>query len=155
MSRVTDWTPHTDAFKVSDEGNAASHAQIVEEGFGEPTNWLLELLERLETLKNLKQNWDGENGLPVIDGCADEAVAILVKASERHTPKPHISPTPDGGISFEISNAGRELGLDIEHDLTLGILRKDVDGKYTEKEAAHDLMQMMARRELLWLMSGS
>ncbi len=155
MSRVTDLTPDTNAFEMFDEGNPASHARIVEEGLEEATNWLPDLLKRLATLKNLKQNWDGENGLPVIDDCADEAIAILVMASERDTPKPHISPTPDGGISFEFSKAGRELGLDVEDNLTLGILRKHTDGSYAENEVAHDLMRMMARREIQWLMSGS
>ena len=148
-------TQETREFKVVDRDIKPSHATPGEQSPGSASPWLLELLCRLEKLMNLKRNWDGEDGLPVIDDCADEALAILVMASERAAPKPHISPTPDGGISFEFSKAERELGLDVEDDLTLGILRKHADGSYTEKEVAHDLMRMMARRELQWLMTGS
>ena len=154
MASIKLLTPKTRKFQVIDGEAEPSHASPDKEYPGTGPTWLPELLGRLEVLMNLRQGWDGENGLPVIDDCADEALVILVMASERDTPKPHISPTPDGGISFEISKAGRELGLDVEHDLTLGILRKDADGSYTEKEVARDLMRMVARRELQWLMSG-
>ena len=148
-------TPETSAFEVIDWGIEPAHASPDEEDPGSISPWLPELLGRLEALMNLKRNWDGQDGLPVVDDCADEALAILVMASERATPKPHISPTPDGGISFEFSKAGRELGLDVEDDLTLAILRKHADGSYTENAVAHDLMRMLAGRELQWLMSGT
>ena len=155
MADVDFLTTETSEFEVIDWGVEPSHANREEEDPGSASPWLPELLGRLEALMNLKHNWDGEDGLPVIDDCASEAMAILVMANERGTPKPHISPTPDGGISFEFSKAGRELGLDVEDDLTLGILRKRADGSYTEDVVPRKRMRMRARQELQWLMSGS
>lgn len=155
MANIKLLTPKTRNFQVIDEEAEPSHAIPDNEYPGSDSPWLPELRERLKVLLNLKQNWDGEDGLPIRKDCAAVAVVVLEIASDYHVPKPHISPTPDGGVAFEITHEGRELGLDIEDDLSLGVLREHEDGSYHEKDIAKERLLSAAQREIQWLLRGS
>ena len=154
MPNIKPLTRRTRKFQVVDGEVEPSQSRRVGEDLEETANWLPELLKRLVTLMNLKQNWDGEDGLPVRELCAVEAARVLAVALEYGAPKPHISPTPDGGVAFEFTYGKRELGLDIEDDLSLGVLREYEDGRYDEKPVESDLLQAVAQREIKWLVRG-
>lgn len=155
MADVDILTSETSEFEVIPVGIEPSHANWEEEDSASDSPWLPELRKRLEILLNLRQNWDGEDGLPVRKDCAAIAAAVLEIASKYRVPKPHISPTPDGGVAFEITHQGRELGLDIEDDLSLGVLREHEDGSYHEKDIAKERLLSAAEREIQWLLRGS
>ena len=155
MADVDFLTSETSEFEVIPWGVEPSHANRDQEDPGRESTWLPELRKRLETLLNLKQNWDGEDGLPIRKDCAAIAAAVLEIASEYRVPKPHISPTPDGGVAFEITHQGRELGLDIEDDLSLGVLREHENGSYAEEDVEKERLLSAVQREIQWLLRGS
>ena len=63
--------------------------------------WIREVNRRLEHLRTLKQNWDGENAPPVSFECCIEALVFLLENAANETPAPQIVPTSKGGLQLE------------------------------------------------------
>jgi hypothetical protein len=66
--------------------------------------WTDEILKQFQAIAQLQPGWDSYGGLaPSIAaiGTAGVLLAELCKATSWCPPKPHVNPTPDGGIQFE------------------------------------------------------
>jgi hypothetical protein len=73
--------------------------------------WIREVNKRLEYLRKLKPNWDGE-GAPSIDfECCISSLTFLLERAANETPAPQITPTSDGGLQLEWHVSGIDLEI--------------------------------------------
>jgi hypothetical protein len=66
------------------------------------TDWLPEALRQLDAIEELPDGWDSRGGgrpNPSFVAAARKLLTALLKAMD-DVPKPHIHPTPSGGVQF-------------------------------------------------------
>ena len=79
----------------------------------EETNppWIREVNKRLEHLRKLKQNWDGEGASPISFECCISSLMFLLESASNETPAPQIIPTSGGGLQLEWHVDGIDLEI--------------------------------------------
>jgi len=77
----------------------------------EATNppWIREVDKKLEQLRKLEPNWDGEGAPPVSFECCISALMFLLESAANETPAPQIVPTSEGGLQLEWHRNGIDL----------------------------------------------
>ena len=84
------------------------------------------VLDRLNTLAQLPQNWDSYGAPPISDSAIQEAKSVLLKACTPRgfeLPLPFVSPTGEGGIGMEWKlESGKELLLEVSSNAEVSYL---------------------------------
>lgn len=77
-------------------------------------DWLEEARRQLEAIRSLPANWDTYSSPPPNTRWIDAAFGLLVSlCCAGSIPKPHINPTPHGGVQFEWEAGTRYLEIEI------------------------------------------
>lgn len=84
-------------------------------------DWLDEVLEVIERLQNLPDDWNSHGACPLQTSSAQDAWEILTIAAGLAAPKPFIYPSPEGGAVLEFSKGGKRLSLILEEELIVGL----------------------------------
>ncbi len=94
-----------------------------------PPSWLLDVVNSLNSLLALAENWDsyGAHRISVDAGLA--AIQVLLAVMEEKTPSPSIVPTPLGGIQLEWHKLGIDLEVEITPSKNYSILYEDETGE--------------------------
>lgn len=77
-------------------------------------DWLLEAAVQLRAIKNLSDGWDSrgaERPDAEILNSAKSLLTNLFRAAD--IPKPHINPTPSGGVQFDWESGGRYFEIEL------------------------------------------
>jgi hypothetical protein len=74
------------------------------------------VLEQLELIRTkVNENWDGYGGLAPFPAAVDAATAFFRTVSaDPELAKPHVSPTPNGGVQFDWDNGPHHLEVSFE-----------------------------------------
>lgn len=83
------------------------------------------LLEQLEILSNIKNNWDGYGGIPPTEKVIEKTKLILESVTINNTENVEIFPNPNGTISMVFGNSDHHLSLEMGK-LILYIIQKIV-----------------------------
>ena len=82
-------------------------------GQGHRNVWLPQACDRVRAMEKLRAGWDSHGAEPPNSKVIDAAIALLTKLADAASfAKPHIQPTPVGGIQFEWESAGRYLEVE-------------------------------------------
>ncbi|MDQ2832315.1 MAG: hypothetical protein M3Y50_00950 [Acidobacteriota bacterium] len=96
--------------------------------------WIREVNKRLEYLRRLRANWDGE-GAPAIDfECCINSLRFLLERAANETPAPQIVPTYDGGLQLEWHTSGIDLEITFSPHEPAVFFYVAADGRETEGE---------------------
>lgn len=74
------------------------------------------LLDILENLRNLPNNWDGYGSRKIQSPALKTVGMMFVMIQVRRLPIPHVSPVPGGGVQLEWENSPYALELEIFPD---------------------------------------
>lgn len=89
-------------------------------------SWLPGVLIKLESLRDLKPNWDSYGADPPNPKAIDRATKFAEFLSEKGIGEPHVAPCNDGCIAFEWTGVC-ELEVDINAAGTFAYLLGDKD----------------------------
>lgn len=96
--------------------SARGHA-IAEPGDdADEPEWLLQIVDRLETLIELKTGWNGHGSQRVQAKPVMQALQLLLQVMRPTTVTPVLSPKPSGGLLVEWHDRGLDLEVDIPVD---------------------------------------
>src|SRR5205823_4313543 len=76
--------------------------------------WLPQVVDQLNTLVSLRENWDSYGGSPLDPRLLVSAVRLLDRTMRYETPAPFIVPLSVGGLQLE----WHQQGIDVEVELT-------------------------------------
>ena len=98
----------------------------------------------LVEILNHKENWDSYGAKPVKPETARYALELADKIFSDNTPKPNISPVPNGGIQFDWNTKGIDLEIEITPDNKILVLFEDsLNGIDEEIELTNDLDKLI------------
>ncbi len=92
--------------------------------------WLSEVVRQLHAIEQLPNNWDGSGGVSIEPQTVVAARSLieLVVANASKMDKPHISPTPAGGVQFDWDSGGRYLEIEVTDPKSARYFFEDRDG---------------------------
>ncbi len=99
-------------------------------------------LTRLRSFMLLKPNWDSYGAVPPSPRTAANVFLLFwdlyqyFNSVGEHLPEPFVAPVPDGRIQLEWDNAGKELEITIDEQMTMRYLLWEGDDAFTEDLAA-------------------
>jgi hypothetical protein len=96
--------------------------------------WIASVVDRLDHLLALPDNWDGEGGLPLDFETAMAMLAFLLATAFHETPAPQLVPSGTGGIQIEWHMAGSDLEISFEPGQPATFFYIAPDGKEKEGE---------------------
>lgn len=83
--------------------------------------WLRPVIEDLESLSRLKENWDTYGAPRINDGCIKDALSLLEEVQGDSSPAPSCVPTSEGGIQLEWHRNGVDLEIEISPQGTVEV----------------------------------
>ena len=104
--------------------------------------------ERLRSLTDLGQNWDGYNSRPITQRAIRMADSILQQSSHYAIGTPRIAPVTGGGIELEWTTGRRDLEMEILPDGRWEFVRTHEDGHMEDQQ---DLPSADTQSLFLWL----
>ena len=131
-------------------GSPTQWTEVVESA---GVDWIRNIEQKLDLIRNAPHNWDGEGGEPIRPGIIHIACELLVPLASMEPPIPRIAPVLGGGIQFEWDFAGRELEVEILPDGTVEYLMVTEDGRIGENQLP-DLPIRHVQRLVQWLVQG-
>lgn len=104
--------------------------------FDRPSDWLAAIIERLNHLLALPDNWDSEGAERVNRAAATMAMQLLVLAASVGAPQPTVGPTVEGGLQVEWHTHGIDLEIETLASGRFDVLFEDhLSGDDWEAEA--------------------
>lgn len=89
------------------------------------------IVEALDYLRGLPDNWDGDGADPVTDTACLAAVEFLAAIVDSDTVPPYVVPLATGGVQLEWLIAAHDLEVEFGPDGEAHVLASDADGKIT------------------------
>lgn len=96
--------------------------------------WLPAVEKRIDALRNLEPNWDGEGAPRIPFECAMAVWRFLFDTALNETPAPQLIPTSAGGIQIEWHLAGTDLEVRFDPKEPAAFFHCDAQGTETEGE---------------------
>jgi hypothetical protein len=78
--------------------------------------WVEEVVERIDRLGDLEDDWDGAGATPASAEAVRTALVVLAETMAPDSVAPHFVPTPDGGLQLEWHCVGVDLEIYVEAD---------------------------------------
>lgn len=101
--------------------------------------WLPFCLKQLDAISTLPENWDSYGAAPPDAKIMASARRLLLSlASSADVPKPHVNPTPDGGVQFDWERGSRYFELDVVSPDTAEYLYADPAERAEEEGAVRE-----------------
>ena len=100
--------------------------------------WIKSVVERLDYLLRLPENWDQEGALAVSFEVAMSALSFLLERAFHDTPAPQLTPTAVGGLQLEWHVGGCDLEVVLSLNDPTMFFCVDSDGKETEGDALRE-----------------
>lgn len=100
--------------------------------------WITSIVDRIEHLFTLVENWDGEGGLPLDFETAMDALAFLLTKALHETPAPQIVPTATGGMQIEWHTGDSDLEISFEPGQPAAYFYVASDGRELEGSAVSE-----------------
>lgn len=94
--------------------------------------WIASVVERLDHLFALPEDWDGEGGLPLHFETAMAVLDFLLTRAFHETPAPQIVPSGTGGVQIEWHKAGSDLEISFEPGQSPAFFYAAPDGQELE-----------------------
>jgi hypothetical protein len=119
------------------------------------TDWLSEGLRQLEAIEQLPDGWDSRGGERPNTKIVNAARSLLIalSAADDDVTKPHIYPTPSGGVQFHWESTSRYFEIDVVDDLTAQFYfldrdnRTESEGQITLAGPLDELLEMLRQIE--------
>lgn len=86
-------------------------------------DWLLQALNRLDSVAGLPSGWDGEGGPPLNPEIVASAATLLQYLQRDDVPLPFICPIAGGSLQMEWSSEGKQVELELVDQQTMAFLR--------------------------------
>lgn len=97
--------------------------------------WINSVVQRIDHLLGLPDNWDREGALPLQYEIAMDALSFLLERVYHETPAPQIVPTVTGGLQLEWHTGGCDLEIVFAVDLRPTFYYVAADGCEIEGDA--------------------
>jgi hypothetical protein len=135
------WTTSADLFPAPPDpfgGSVPSTLGVNAAAQGQH-EWLPFCLKQLDAISTLPENWDSYGAAPPDAEILASARRLLLSlASSADVPKPHVNPTPDGGVQFDWERGSRYFELDVVSPDTAQYLYADPVERAEEEGAARE-----------------
>jgi hypothetical protein len=130
----------------------STRRDIVVQFEGQAPPWLPVVLDRIEPLLELQENWNSYGALPISPDTVARGVELLGRCMEETTPPPQIIPTVSGSIQFEWHLRGGYLEFELLPNNRFGFYHKNFEtGQEQEEESAEEVQ--LIRKALTQLTS--
>ena len=135
------WRPSGTATIASSAAPIAFRFGDVRLVFNEPPAvWSREVIKRICTLGDLKENWDSYGARRIDPFCAMAAVDLILSVMGADVPIPAVVPTSRGGVQLEWHCGGMDLEIVVESPSRFRIAFEDEQAnEQIESELTSDL----------------
>jgi hypothetical protein len=90
------------------------------QGSSSSDSWLYQVIRQLQAIKDLPDGWDSHGGQSP-DPCVVQSACALIAALSTADPalaKPHVHPTPSGGVQFHWESGRRYFEIELVDPMT-------------------------------------
>lgn len=155
---ATDSDDVTDEIAVVGKGLARALAWPVRMYSSAQPAWLTTVSCQLRAIQGLSQNWDSSGGAPPKPQTlmAAQSLLQLIAANTSDVDKPHISPTPVGGVQFDWQSGNRYLEVEVTDPNSAHYYFEDRDacneaeGTILLGESINPIVSLLRRVESNW-----
>jgi len=116
-------------------------------------DWLMQALDRLQSVASLPPGWDGEGSPPPTAQIVESAVGFLQYLQRDDVPLPFICPISGGGLQLEWSTDGKEIEIEFLNQQTIAFMR--VDNGRTTDSGEYPVTDINKSRKLLDWLAGA
>jgi len=97
-------------------------------------HWMASVYGKLDELRRLPENWDGDGGLPISEEIMGSASRLLagLRTANRTLPIPFIAPIPNGSLQLEWRRNEKYFEIEFLDKDTISTLLEDSTGMHTK-----------------------
>ena len=109
--------------------------------------------QRLQELRQLKQNWDGYSAVPIDPSIIANATSFVDKYANYFCGAPRVVPMTMGRLQFEWHRGNRSLEIEFEKPESIHYLKWDSDEGIEEEDILSTSSEAAVKNVLAWFSS--